>query len=277
MRKNPQLVNKNTKANTPISLLIVYTFFHKKWWSDIISKEKIGDRYQQETKYFRNKFGDGPDWSLQPDQYKEYPNNPKIELPKVNTIETESLKYVIQNRKSIRNFTKEPLSKEHLSFLLWASTGIQRKERGFEFRTAPSAGALYPIETYIVINNVKNISQGVYHYNIRNHYLEEIKKGDFRADITEAALNQQMCYYAAAVFIWTSIFNRSKCKYGQRAYRYIYLDAGHIAENLALSATSINLGTCQIAALYDDEVNKIINVDGFDESTIYLSVAGVPL
>ena len=213
---------------------------------------------------------------MQPDSYKSYPNNPKIELPKQNNIKTETLNHAILNRRSIRDFSKKPLSKEQLSYLIWASTGIQRKERGFEYRTAPSAGALYPIETYVVINNVKNIAQGVYHYNIESNHLEEIKKGDYRSAIAEAALNQPMCYHAAAVFIWTAIFNRSKCKYGQRAYRYIYLDAGHIAENLALSATSINLGTCQIAALYDDEVNQIIDIDGITESTIYLSVVGVP-
>jgi len=251
-------------------------FFHKNWWSDNIIIEKIGDKYQQETKYYRNRFGDGPDWSLQPDPYKSYPDNPKIELPKQNNIKTETLNQAILNRRSIRDFSKKPLSKEQLSYLIWASTGIQRKERGFEYRTAPSAGALYPIETYVVINNVKNIAQGVYHYNIESNHLEEIKKGDYRSAIAEAALNQPMCYHAAAVFIWTAIFNRSKCKYGQRAYRYIYLDAGHIAENLALSATSINLGTCQIAALYDDEVNQIIDIDGITESTIYLSVVGVP-
>jgi SagB-type dehydrogenase family enzyme len=161
--------------------------------------------------------------------------------------------------------------------LLWSSTGIQRKEHGFEFRTSPSAGALYPIETYIVVNKVKNIPKGVYHYNIKNHHLEMIKEGDYGIAIAEAALNQMMCYAAAVVFVWTSIFNRSKCKYGERAYRYIYLDTGHIAENLALSATSLGLGTCQIAALYDDEVNQIIEVDGVTESTIYLSVVGVPI
>lgn len=213
---------------------------------------------------------------MQPDPYKSYPDKPKIELPKQNNIKTETLNHAILNRRSIRDFSKKPLSKEQLSYLIWASTGLQRKERGFEYRTAPSAGALYPIETYVVINNVKNIAQGVYHYNIESNHLEEIKKGDYRSAIAEAALNQPMCYHAAAVFIWTAIFNRSKCKYGQRAYRYIYLDAGHIAENLALSATSINLGTCQVAALYDDEVNQIIDIDGITESTIYLSVVGVP-
>jgi SagB-type dehydrogenase family enzyme len=244
--------------------------------SDEITLEKIGDKYQQETKYYRNRFGDGPDWSLQPELYKNYPNNPKIKLPKPTNIKTETLNYTIQKRKSIRDFSEKPLSKEHLSYPLWASTGIQRKERGFEYRTAPSAGALYPIETYVIINNVKNIEQGIYHYNIEHHNLEGIKKGDYRYAITEAALNQPMCYHSASIFIWTAIFNSSKCKYGERAYRYIYLDAGHIAENLALSATSINLGTCQIAALYDDEVNQLIEIDGITESTIYLSVVGVP-
>lgn len=213
---------------------------------------------------------------MQPDPYKSYPDKPKIELPKQNNIKTETLNHAILNRRSIRDFSKKPLSKEQLSYLIWASTGLKRKDQGFKYRTAPSAGALYPIETYVVINNVKNIAQGVYHYNIESNHLEEIKKGDYRSAIAEAALNQPMCYHAAAVFIWTAIFNRSKCKYGQRAYRYIYLDAGHIAENLALSATSINLGTCQIAALYDDEVNQIIDIDGITESTIYLSVVGVP-
>jgi SagB-type dehydrogenase family enzyme len=243
--------------------------------SDNILKERIGDRYQQETKYNRNKLGNGPDWSVRPEQYKHYPNNKKINLPPPKSLSKDTFDVVIQNRRSIRNFSKKAMTIDQLSYLLWASTGVSRKEYGFELRTAPSAGALYPIETYIVINNVENISQGVYHYNIRNHLLEEIKTGDFRTTISKAALDQIMCYHAAAVFIWTAIFNRSKCKYGERAYRYIYLDAGHIAENLALSASSLKLGSCQIAALYDDEVNKLIDIDGIKESTIYLSVVGI--
>ena len=83
-----------------------------------------------------------------------------------------------------------------------------------------------------------------------------------------------MCIEAPVVFVWTAIFQRMKWKYDQRAYRYIYLDAGHIAENLALSATSLGLGSCQIGALFDDEVNQIIDVDGTEESVIYMSVVG---
>ena len=86
-----------------------------------------------------------------------------------------------------------------------------------------------------------------------------------------------MCAEAAAVFIWTAVFDRSKYKYGQRAYRYIYLDAGHIAQNLALAAVSLNLGSCQIGALYDDEVNAILGIDGIGESAIYITVVGAAM
>ena len=235
-----------------------------------------GDEFQQKTKYSRFQMSGGLDWNEQPELYKEILDCKKIDLPKPSVISDMALNSCLKKRKSIRDFSDKPISLKQLSYLLWASTGIQRNEHGFDYRTAPSAGALYPIETYLVVNNVEDLPNGVYHYSIKSHVLEEIKLGDFGIKVANAALNQVMCAKAVVVFIWTAIFNRSKCKYGQRAYRYIYLDAGHIAANLALSATSINLGTCQIAALYDDEVNKIINIDGTDESTIYLSVVGVP-
>jgi SagB-type dehydrogenase family enzyme len=85
-----------------------------------------------------------------------------------------------------------------------------------------------------------------------------------------------MCATAAVVFVWSAVFERCKWKYGQRAYRYIYLDAGHVAENLALAAVSLNLGTCEIGALYDDQVNAIVGIDGVEESTICMAVVGAP-
>jgi SagB-type dehydrogenase family enzyme len=235
----------------------------------------IGDKFQKETKYSRFSLGKGGlDWRNQPDLYKKYPNSKKIKLDSQKNLLKDSLDNVLKNRRSIRNFSEKPVTKDQLSILLWASTGIQREEHGYAFRTAPSAGALYPIETYIVVNKVKNVPNGIYHYLIKDHTLEELKTGDFGDDITHAALEQKMCKYASIVFIWTSVFNRSKWKYGERAYRYIYLDAGHIAENLALASTSLGLGSCQIAALYDDEVNELIGVDGTKESVIYMSVVG---
>jgi len=236
--------------------------------------QKVGDKFQQETKYSRNSLSNGFEWVNSPELYKTYPNCKKIKLDKPNISTKKSLNEVLIKRKSIRNFSKKPINIQELSYLLWASSGIQRNENGYDYRTAPSAGALYPIETYLVINNVEDLPQGVYHYLIKDHALEELKLGDFSYEISKAALDQEMCATASIVFVWTAIFARSKCKYGQRAYRYIYLDAGHIAQNLVLASTSLNLGSCPIAALYDEEVNKIICVDGVEESVIYICALG---
>ena len=183
---------------------------------------------------------------------------------------------LLRARRSVRSYASKALALDELSFLLWASTGIQRKQRGYDFRTAPSAGALYPVETYVVVSNVEGLASGLYHYAIASHELEELRLGEFGEQIAHAALEQDMCIQAPVTFVWTAIFERSKWKYKQRAYRYIYLDTGHMAQNLALAAASIGLGSCQIGAIFDDEINEIVDVDGVDESAIYLSVVGHP-
>ena len=237
----------------------------------------IGDQFQEETKYKRDQMSDiVMDWTTKPETYKEYPGSAKIELPTPPNFEGLSLDYAIRNRKSVRRYKNISLSQEYLSYLLWASTGIRAAEGGHEFRTTPSAGALYPIETYLVINNVTDIPAGVYHYNVRRHALESLKHGNHGIQTAEAAMEQGFCATAAVTFIWTAVFERSKWKYKDRAYRYVYLDAGHIAQNLAITASAMSLGTCQIAANFDEEVNDIIRVDGKEESVIYMSALGYP-
>jgi SagB-type dehydrogenase family enzyme len=236
-----------------------------------------GDRFQQQTKYDPEKMpGHRLNWAAKPQLYKEYAEATKIELPSFEPAQAMSLDQALKKRKSVRDFQDKPISKGQLAYLLWAATGIQRIEDGYEFRTAPSAGALYPIETYLVVNDVKGLEAGIYHYSIRSHQLERLRRGDFRRQIAAAALGQTMCATASVVFVWAAVFERCKWKYGQRAYRYIYLDAGNIAENLALAAVSLNLGSCEIGALYDDSVNAIIAIDGKEESTICMAAAGVP-
>ena len=236
----------------------------------------VGDEFQIQTKYTRNSLGGYLDWANKPSTYKAYPD---AKIIKLNIeIPTQSLPIadVLAKRKSIRSFSTRPATIKELSFLLWASTGIQRKEHGYEFRTAPSAGALYPIETYVFVNRVENMMKGLYHYNIVDHTLEELRLGDLGVELSDAALGQEMVAFAPLVFIWSAVFARSKWKYMQRAYRYVYMDAGIIGENLALSATGIGLGSCQIGAFFDDEVNQILGLDGAYESAIYLSVVGFP-
>jgi SagB-type dehydrogenase family enzyme len=237
----------------------------------------VGDDFHRETKHTRERLiGGRLNWSNKPGTYRNYPTSRVIRLPRGFPDHTLSLVEVLKKRRSVRSFASRPLSLGDLSFLLWASTGIQRTENGYEFRTAPSAGALYPIETYVVANNVEGLQKGLYHHCVRTHSLEEIRLTDLAEETAHAALEQKVCARAPIVFIWTAVFQRSKWKYAQRAYRYVYLDAGHIAQNLALCAVSIGLGTCQIGAFFDDEVNNIIGVDGVEESVIYLSLVGHP-
>jgi len=183
---------------------------------------------------------------------------------------------LLRRRQSVRAYADAPLTLPQLSSLVWASSGIRPGGGEFAFRTAPSAGALYPVETYIVANHVQRVAPGIYHYAVPAHALEQLAAGDFRRAVVEAAMGQRMCGQAPAVFIWTVIPGRATWRYGNRAYRYVYLDAGHMAQNLALAAVALGLGSCQVAALYDDEINALVGVDGAAETVIYMSVVGVP-
>ena len=173
----------------------------------------VGDDFQNQTKYVRNKFlGGRLNWADKPSIYKSYPLSKAIQLPSQAQETKTHLSEILHKRKSIREFSSKPMSLTDLVFLLWASTGVQRVEQDYEFRTAPSAGALYPTETYLAVNNVEALDNGIYHYNIQNHTLEELKVGCFGDELTHAALNQKMCSNASVVFIWTAIFQRSKWK-----------------------------------------------------------------
>jgi SagB-type dehydrogenase family enzyme len=237
----------------------------------------VGDRFQQDTKYERGSTRGGRlDWASKPPTYKRYPDAPQIALSDPTIDDGAPLWEVLHRRRSERRFKAVSLEESTLSQLLWAAQGITGGGGNVDFRTAPSAGALYPVETYLVIHDVETIDPGLYHYDVRQHQLEQLKLGDLRTEIARAALDQRMAAQGNVVFVWTAVFERSKWKYRQRAYRYVYLDAGHIAENLALAAVALDLGSCQIAALYDEEANRLLGVDGVQESTVYMTVVGVP-
>ncbi|MGB8952550.1 MAG: SagB/ThcOx family dehydrogenase [Candidatus Aminicenantales bacterium] len=238
-------------------------------------KEGIGDNFQKETKYHRGRISS--DYALRPEKSKE--ESSQLTKVKLEPPETEGgmpLWEAMIKRRSIRNYTEGSLTKEMLSQMLWASQGITKKAGGFGLRAAPSAGALYPVETYLGIFRVDGISPGIYQYSVQVHALEPIRGGHFGASFAKASLDQDFIASANVLFIWTAVFERSKRRYRERTYRYVYLDAGHIAQNLALAAVALGLGTCQIGALYDDEINALIGVDGVKESVIYMTSVGRP-
>jgi len=241
-------------------------------------KKGSGDIFQKETKYLRGKLSGGPLlWQAKPETYKDYPSSPRIKLNPPEEQRGMPLWDAIKERRSVRNFSDDPMDKSHLSQLLWASQGITADYMGYELRTAPSAGALYPIETYLSIQNIEGIEPGIYHYGVLHHELRQLQLGDFRSTVARAALDQDFLTTANVIFIWTAVFERSKWKYKQRAYRYVYLDAGHIAQNVALAAVALGLGSCQIGALYDEEVNSILEIEGEQESVLYMTAVGYPI
>ena len=239
----------------------------------------IGERFQQETKYFPDRMsGHYLDWEHMPERYKSYPEStPRIKLPEPGFNKDANIWDTILKRRSVRKYSLDrTLPLETLSFLLWATQGITAEAGKFQFRTVPSAGGLYPIETYVLARSAEGLKQGIYHFRPYAFDLELIQSGDLSQDLAQAALGQDVVARAQATFIWTAVVERSKWKYRQRAYRYIYLDAGHIAQNLYLAGTASGLGICGIGALFDDAVNSLIGVDGIEETVVYMATVGWP-
>jgi SagB-type dehydrogenase family enzyme len=237
----------------------------------------VGDEFHSSTKYERGKLpGHTLDWSTKPSVYKKYRDAQKIDLPPPVVQGGPGLWETIRTRRSIRAYTPAPINLEELSQILWATQGITASIGEHRLRTAPSAGALYPIETYLLVNRVEGLEPGLYHFDVETYQLDILKLGDFSKEVTAGALDQKIAERASVVFIWSAIFQRSKWKYLQRAYRYIFLDAAHIAQNLALAAQGLGLGSCQIGALYDDFLNKLLDLNITEESVIYLSSVGKP-
>lgn len=260
-----------------------------------------GGHFQVATQYRRDAMSPHwLDWEHMPPTYKVYRDVPLVPLPPPvgvgiggrggegvpdAVLPDAGLWRSIAQRRSNRDFSGQALSLNDLSILLWASTGITATS-GQYLRAAPSAGALYPIETYVVAHHVDGLEQGIYHYRLvgtdergrvtreGGHALERLHAADMRRLVAAAALDQDIAAECAAVFTWTAVFARSVWKYRQRAYRYVYLDAGHVAQNLLLAATGLDLVACPIAAFYDDEVGQMLGVDGETEAPLYMAAVG---
>lgn len=239
-------------------------------------RERIGDFYHQETKYRRDAMPRGGlDWARQPPPYKESPAGLKyIPLQPPEQRDGKPMWEMIAQRRSHREFSQQPITLPELSQLIWATQGITERAWGYDLRAAPSAGALYPIETYVVVNRVNGLNPGIYHFNVKEYQLILLREGNFGEDLSNAGLGQEMLEEASCVFVWTAMVARSKWKYRERAYRYIYIDAGHIGQNLYLAATAMNLGCCTIGAFFDEEIDRLIGVDGKEEISVYLGAVG---
>jgi SagB-type dehydrogenase family enzyme len=213
-----------------------------------------------------------------PLELETYKGGELFELPAPETLSigATDLRQAIERRRSVRKYSRTPLTLEELSFLLWCTQGVKEVIPGSAtFRTVPSAGARHALETYLMINNVDALTSGLYWYSALRHGLILINDGDQLADqLVAACLGQRFVAQSAGTFIWTASSYRMTWRYSERGYRYFFLDVGHACQNLYLAAEAIDCGVCAIAAFSDEGVNEFLQIDGEEQFSLYLATVG---
>jgi SagB-type dehydrogenase family enzyme len=173
-----------------------------------------------------------------------------------------SVEKALLERRSIRDYADETVTLADVSQLLWAAQGITNPSG---YRTAPSAGALYPLEVYLVAGKVASLPAGIYRYRPRGHEVVKIVEGDKRSELCTAALGQTALSEVPVSIVVTAIFERTTQKYRDRGYRYVHMEAGHAAQNVCLQAVSLDLGTVVIGAFDDDDIKKVMQLTATEE------------
>ena len=183
-----------------------------------------------------------------------------IYLPSPSSKGSISLEEAIARRRSIRDFTPQPISQSQLSQILWATQGIT-DSRG-RYRAVPSAGATYPLEIFVACgtSGVEEIDAGIYHYNIDSHSLSLYHKGDVRLELARAASDEESIYQAPVDIVICALYERTLLHYGRRGERYVHIEVGHAGQNIYLEATALGLATVAIGAFHDEQVREVLRL-----------------
>lgn len=181
----------------------------------------------------------------------------ELDLPPPAVTGTAALEGLLARRRSVREFADRPLTQAELGQLLWAAQGITDP---VGLRTAPSAGALYPLELYVVVGAVDGVPPGIYHYQPAGHRLRLTRQGDVRTALATAALNQAWLADAPAAIVFTAVYERTRRKYGERADRYVHMEVGHAGQNLFLQAQALGLATVVVGAFEDGRVADVLDL-----------------
>jgi SagB-type dehydrogenase family enzyme len=180
-----------------------------------------------------------------------------ISLPAIATVGEQPLQKLLQQRRSLRKFEDAPLALSEIGQILWAGQGITDPAG---LRTAPSAGALYPLELYLIAGEVEGVAPGIYRYSPGSHHLIRTAEGDLRKSLAKAALEQSWIVDAAAVLLVAAVYERTTWKYGRRGVRYIHIEVGHVAQNVYLHAEALGLGTTAVGAFDDGKVAELLRL-----------------
>ena len=191
----------------------------------------------------------------------------RIDLPAPRTESDVSLEEAIAARRSVRSFSDEPLTWDEISQLAWAAQGVTDEQRGF--RAAPSAGALYPLEMYLVT------AEGLFHYSPAGHAVEKLSGEDLRGALSGVALNQTCVAQAPMDVVLAAVYARTRGKYGDRAERYVHIEAGHVGQNILLQAVALGLGGVPVGAFDDDVVGQVLDLPE-DHEPVYIVPVGRP-
>lgn len=190
----------------------------------------------------------------------------EIKLPKPKEKGLTSIEETLNQRRSVRDYKKGPLSLEEISQILWAASG-----KNLYRRTSPSAGATYPLEIYLAAGEVEGLEPGLYQYSYSRHSLERIKEQDIRERLARATLGQGMIEEAPIDIIVAADYGRTTGHYGQRGIRYVHMEVGHVGQNISLQANALSLGTVMIGAFEDKQVKEIL---GIKEEPLYIIPVG---
>ncbi|HUV30390.1 MAG TPA: SagB/ThcOx family dehydrogenase [Acidobacteriota bacterium] len=245
-------------------------------WAQEEPEPSIGPQFHFQTSYGDEGFkGDDITQGKEVPLYKQYEGAIKMILP-APAPGGMSLEQALQKRQSVRSFEKKPVTLAQLSRLLLSADGITRRRGDFDFRSAPSAGALYPMEIYVVAANVESLPAGLYHFQVSDSSLELVREGDLSREAHEAAFEQDCVGSSPVTLILAARFDRVTRKYSDRGYRYAYMESGAVCQNIYLEAASLGLGTVVAGAFSDDAVNALVGVNGHEEAVLLIMPVGYP-
>jgi SagB-type dehydrogenase family enzyme len=241
--------------------------------------DKVGDQFLESSKSKNMPRSAQTQGLPQPSLELAVPSDADlIDLPSPSVIKVPSidLRQAIEKRETLRAYAETNLSLGELSYLLWATQGVKEvTERPATKRNVPSAGSRHAFETWLLVNRVDDLQPGLYRYVALTHKLIRMPANQaIRQILTDACLHQKHVFESAITFFWVAVVERMTWRYPVRGYRYLFLDAGHVCQNLYLAAEQIGCGICAIAAYDDDLVNQALQVDGKNLFTIYIASLG---
>jgi len=194
-----------------------------------------------------------------------------VEVKLLDPDKSSPLGQLLAKRRSVRRYTARPLKLEELSQILWATYGLVDSRR----RVVPSAGATYPVEVYLFVSSVEGLKPGIYKYNEYKHALLLLREGDYSRELASACLDQKWVYQAPVNIVLVALYEKTTSWYGERGFRYIYMEAGHVGQNIYLACAERGLGTVAVGAFHDEEVKRIIGL-GDEYIVLYVFPVGSP-